>query len=1066
MKSILDSYLEGDTVLFQGRILESSIVSAKDGSKVARGALLIDGERLDWIGFNRKHAPVVGSLVDAKGKIGFYKGQKQFQVSSIVEVNDINSMSKTKKLIAYYRNCVEKEYQGSVIKSDLSKVPNFKTGANGLIESTKISSFTELNSDGDEYNWFKKVTLTGPDTTIMLGYPIIKKIYFDGTKKYAPIAYIDTTIALSSSGVTVTRVSEAVSWNYGALELLGIPLEERDHLRDLLIKQTSELGSDTERLANGIALLENYTEKLFGWDERFVEDKRSLDTSLEIIYSREVCFDGQANSVYEYLLTDLGDLLGKSDSELSKGPLGVILSDKENLTTENSFRLVSPLPTNIEQQYAVINGLNSELSCVTGPPGTGKSQFVANLASTAIANGLTVLVASKNNQAVDVAINRIRKSVPSSWPVRSGNRENRTVAASRLFEAINSEHSGEGLLVHLTELDSLNAKRNELEDLLLNFEYYKENINKELTSLSLVIADLDLELAQYEGIDFKNLLIDLIDLSSYLLKPYKFLQKKKQVSTRKIYVNDRFKNLSLTYSIPYLLDLAIAVTEKYNKNSIDPLKPAFDFIGVVKEKLEQLDSYREELNQKSKFLGSMKTLDELEVEQSIINDLISEISREIVRLSWDKLIDTPGKLKHLELLSIGLGSGFTNNIKSQIAQSLKVAPLWGVTNLSVWSSFPLEAGMFDLVIIDEASQCDIPSILPLLFRAKRAVIVGDPNQLQHITSIKNKESINIGAALGLDDLSTNGYNYSESSAFALCRRHTEVATTLKEHYRSHPAIAEFANKYVYNGELDICTNPIGYSKGDGVFWHDVSGKAVTNSEGGSLKNVEEARMVVKLIGELALTSSSDSIGVVTPFKEQAELVIGMVSKIKEYSNLDIRVATAHKFQGDERDIIILSTVVSELTPIFKREFANNLNLVNVSVTRARRQLHVVGSEKACLDIGGLLGSLANYSSRLKENKFESPAEESLYHFIDKSIYNVEQQVLIGDYRVDFLLTNNESPYKIIIECDGHPFHRNILRDDVRDSFLNLEGYKVIHISARDALKNKSKVNQRIRKEFI
>ena len=57
---------------------------------------------------------------------------------------------------------------------------------------------------------------------------------------------------------------------------------------------------------------------------------------------------------------------------------------------------------------------------------------------------------------------------------------------------------------------------------------------------------------------------------------------------------------------------------------------------------------------------------------------------------------------------------------------MRAFPLWSVSNLSARSALPLVPGLFDLVIIDEASQCDIPSIVPLLARSKRAVLAGDP----------------------------------------------------------------------------------------------------------------------------------------------------------------------------------------------------------------------------------------------------------------------------------------------------------------------------------------------------
>ena len=64
-------------------------------------------------------------------------------------------------------------------------------------------------------------------------------------------------------------------------------------------------------------------------------------------------------------------------------------------------------------------------------------------------------------------------------------------------------------------------------------------------------------------------------------------------------------------------------------------------------------------------------------------------------------------------------------------------PIWAITNLTARTNFPLEFGLFDLLIIDEASQCDIPSAIPLIYRAKKVVIIGDPNQLRHVALLRD-----------------------------------------------------------------------------------------------------------------------------------------------------------------------------------------------------------------------------------------------------------------------------------------------------------------------------------------
>ena len=100
-----------------------------------------------------------------------------------------------------------------------------------------------------------------------------------------------------------------------------------------------------------------------------------------------------------------------------------------------------------------------------------------------------------------------------------------------------------------------------------------------------------------------------------------------------------------------------------------------------------------------------------------------------------------------------------NQLKSQMSRLLNC---WAVTARSAKSRVPFMAGQFDCVVIDEASQCDIASMLPLLYRAKRAVIIGDDKQLSHISTISRKQDAKL-----LEKYSVPmSWCYSQTSLFA------------------------------------------------------------------------------------------------------------------------------------------------------------------------------------------------------------------------------------------------------------------------------------------------------------
>ena len=154
---------------------------------------------------------------------------------------------------------------------------------------------------------------------------------------------------------------------------------------------------------------------------------------------------------------------------------------------------------------------------------------------------------------------------------------------------------------------------------------------------------------------------------------------------------------------------------------------------------------------------------------------------------------------------------------------LAITPAVIVTSLSARRSLPLETNIFDLVIIDEASQCDIASALPLLFRAKRIAIIGDPRQLRHISSINEKNEQRIANVEGADHLLSR-YSYRTKSLYdcsaELAESKNEAPFFLAEHYRSQPEIIEFSNRTYYNRRLIIRTS-MKNKEFQSLFWHDI-----------------------------------------------------------------------------------------------------------------------------------------------------------------------------------------------------------------------------------------------------
>lgn len=207
---------------------------------------------------------------------------------------------------------------------------------------------------------------------------------------------------------------------------------------------------------------------------------------------------------------------------------------------------------------------------------------------------------------------------------------------------------------------------------------------------------------------------------------------------------------------------------------------------------------------------------------------------------------------------VGLGNR-AEAFQRGIRDLMKYARGWACTAMSMRSNFPLTPGLFDLVIIDEASQCSVAQALPLAYRAKRIAVVGDPNQLTPITGLLPKVHTRIAEYAGLDaeDLENAGVHHTKGSAYLAFeyqaqRQDPQQPFLLNEHYRSQPEIVRWFNREFYNDKLTILTELRDESdarvpestRNRPVMWTDVEGKAERGSNR-SWVNREEATLVMR-----------------------------------------------------------------------------------------------------------------------------------------------------------------------------------------------------------------------------
>jgi hypothetical protein len=283
----------------------------------------------------------------------------------------------------------------------------------------------------------------------------------------------------------------------------------------------------------------------------------------------------------------------------------------------------------------------------------------------------------------------------------------------------------------------------------------------------------------------------------------------------------------------------------------------------------------------------------------------------------------------------------------------KVFPIWLTTLADISQIVPLHTELFDVVIFDEATQCDLASSLPLLQRARRAVIVGDPQQLRHVSFLSDQRITQIARHFELDPDQQTGWHYRARSLFDRIKAplRSDVAIHfLNEHFRSLPQIIAYSNQHTYDNRLWIMRqNPMTQSQRV-VFTRwvpDAYREAGVNPREGAalidelLKQIEKRRDLPD--------HACQTIGVLSPFREQVDwlneqLQQSIPAAIRERHRL--RVGTTHAFQGEERDLMFLSLAIAPPFHSATLRFLESPELLNVSLTRARHQQFVFHSVPA------------------------------------------------------------------------------------------------------------------------
>jgi very-short-patch-repair endonuclease len=703
------------------------------------------------------------------------------------------------------------------------------------------------------------------------------------------------------------------------------------------------------------------------------------------------------------------------------------------------------------QRAAVVNAMVEPVSVVTGPPGTGKSEIVAGMLLNQLLRVRPTLFASKNHQALEAVLPRLNNTVEGGDLIIQtssrdlAQRQNYLTKLRALLARPPRPDAALGEAFQQRFSEAFARQRQALDDLEA-LEQAREEYSRltqqleELRKCLPLPAQSDEALANWPG-ELTHAQLETLEaeLSAALHPPANIFERlwhsfrRRQVEARRRAI--RGPLLAMPNPFP---DRAFP----------DPGAPAEvwnDFFTMWKIWAEAVRVARLVVSCEQRVAQLPRAED--------CNRKIAEVQQTIEKTTHEWMAWAAGGLPNplapaereaLANLRAGIQNWgptrFARELHKHFPLILRGCPLWSVSNLSARSALPLVPGLFELAVIDEASQCDIASVVPLLARSRRAVLVGDPMQLQHVSTLDVAIEQTLLQQYELTNPAVQRLTYRVNSAFDLADANPsvphEARVRLDLHFRSHDLIADYCNEAFYAKTLHVVTvtERLNIPRGarPGIHWTHVAGRLQPGPTG--VWCAEEVKAIRNELLALAAKNYRGTVGVVTPFRHQ---MIRLKDQLETDDQLPrefmervrFLASTAHGFQGDERDLILFSLCAGPDLPegskVFLRE---NPNLFNVAVSRARAVLHVVGNRDWALGCGiPFMEKLARRTlpdqrdtRREQGTPYQSPWEEKLAEALQSAGINVVPQYPVAGRFLDLAIL---TPKKVDLEVDGESVHR-------------------------------------------
>ncbi len=415
-------------------------------------------------------------------------------------------------------------------------------------------------------------------------------------------------------------------------------------------------------------------------------------------------------------------------------------------------------------------------------------------------------------------------------------------------------------------------------------------------------------------------------------------------------------------------------------------------------------------------------------------------------VAWQKAMSRLGK---------GTGkfaSRFRRVAQKHLNECREAVPAWVMPLHRVWDTVDPRPGIFDVVIIDEASQCG-PEALPLLYLGKKVLIVGDDKQISPEAVGLDRNAVHSLMEQFLSDFEFKDSFAVESSLFDHGQRlYRRGHITLREHFRCMPEIIRFSNEHFYSATPLIPLRQYGTDRLTPLKHVFVQG-GYREGSGQLVVNKREAEEIVEKIVKLChdASYSDKTMGVVVL---QGNAQAGVIERkllerlgAEEMERRRLVCGNPYSFQGDERDVMFLSMVAASNERIGPFTRAPDERRFNVAASRARDQMFLFHSvtvndlsefdlrrkllefftNPKIIQIAGIKpeelarkAAQANRTVLKAPDPFDSWFEVDVALALARKTFFVAPQYPVAGKRIDLVV--GDGNVRLAVECDGEYHH--------------------------------------------